>query len=97
MIVSALVIDTVIRQALADLHALSKVVDNKHAEVSTKYERLLRRDAHDEHVMQLFGVLLRLTYERNRCECSPFCGMNSQRESVIPRPEVIPYWQPNLI
>ena len=69
--------DNVIRQALADLHALRKVVDNKHAErIDETIERLLNRKAHDEHVMQLSGVLLRLTYERNRCECSPLCGMS---------------------
>ena len=90
--------DNVIRQALADLHALRKVVDNKHAErIDETIERLLSRDAHDEHVMQLSGVLLRLTYERNRCECSPPFWHESQRESVIPQPEVVPFWQPNLI
>ena len=87
--------DNAIRQVLADLHALSKVVDNKHAERMDKIiERLLSRDAHDEHVMQLSGVLLRLTYERNRCECSPICGMSLSGRASSRSLKLFPFGSP---
>jgi hypothetical protein len=87
--------DNVIRQALADLHVLRKVVDNKHAErIDETIERLLNRKAHDEHVMQLSGVLLRLAYERNRCECSPVCGMSLSGRASSRSLKLFPFGSP---